>query len=54
MTPESFEIQMREIAKGTDLEASHGYADKLMCDLLKSLGYGKGVAVFENMSKWYA
>jgi len=56
MTPESFEVQMREVAKnsGGDPEACHVEADNLMCKLLTSLGYGKGVAVFDNMPKWYA
>lgn len=56
MTPESFEIQMREILKHNagDPESAHYEADQLICDLLRSLGYGKGVAIFENMPKWYA
>ena len=37
-----------------DIEAGHAVADHLMCELLKSLGYGEGVEVFENMKKWYA
>ena len=56
MTPESFEAKMREIdrSRGGDPESAHGAADDLMCELLRSLGYGKGVSVFENMAKWYA
>lgn len=37
-----------------DHEANHGEADDLMCALLRSLGYGDGVAVFEAGYKWYA
>jgi hypothetical protein len=56
MTPESFEAQMREIDEGAefDPEMRHVQADELMMKLLMSLGYGKGVAVFNNMPKWYA
>ena len=54
MTPEQFAKRMREIAKETDTEDRHINADNLMCDLLKELGYGEGVDIFEDMYKWYA
>ncbi len=53
MTPKEFAEKMRAIPTG-DTEADHGRADDLMCELLRSLGYGEGVDAFEAMDKWYA
>lgn len=54
MTPEEFKNRMLEISDNYDEEMAHIYADGLMCDLLRELGYGEGVDVFEDMPKWYA
>ena len=68
MTQREFDKKMREIFGApkegydydpyldcrVDEEVSHPAADALMCDLLKSLGYGDGVAVFVRAHKWYA
>ena len=60
MTPEEFKQRMQEIAEknetqwGPDTEAKHGWADALLCEALRELGYGEGVDVFEKMEKWYA
>ena len=61
ITPAEFEDEMREIAnKVTDVsvdyheEEAHGAADDLMCEVLKDLGYTKGVEIFERMPKWYS
>jgi hypothetical protein len=60
-TPEEFAEMMRNIPKTLDErkmpwdeEDSHRLADAYMCDLLRELGYGKGIDIFENMAKWYA
>ena len=37
-----------------DEEDAHMEMDDLMLDLLRSLGYGDGVDIFENTNKWYA
>ena len=37
-----------------DKEDRHRVMDRLMCDLLRKLGYGDGIDVFEKTSKWYA
>ena len=37
-----------------DEEDAHVLADALMCEILRELGYGEGVDIFLNMSKWYA
>ena len=59
MTPEEFKNEMQKISnqrgeKFCDEEITHSKADDLMCDLLRELGYGEGVDVFEDMPKWYA
>lgn len=56
MTPLEFEKKMMEIVVkyGVDHESAHGCADDLMCDLLRSLGYDRGVHIFERMEKWYS
>ena len=53
---DKFAEEMREALQryGDDEEIVHRIGDGLMCDLLRELGYGKGVDIFEDMSKWYA
>ena len=53
MTPDEFETKMKEAAEEGG-EIGHRLADELMAELLTSLGYGKGVEVFEKIDKWYA
>jgi hypothetical protein len=36
------------------VEEGHGYADTLLCELLKKLGYGEVAEKFESLKKWYA
>jgi hypothetical protein len=45
---------MERISNIHDQEYSHRLADRFICMLLTSLGYGKAVEVFKDMSKWYA
>lgn len=54
MTPEDFTAKMEEISNNMDKEERHIDADILMCDILRSLGYEKGVEIFRSMDKWYA
>lgn len=56
MTPNEFYDEMSEIKRiyGGDQEMVHVYMDECMCELLRNLGYGKGIEVFENTAKWYA
>ena len=54
MTPEEFKKAMQKIDDRGDKEYGHMEADELMCDLLEELGYGEGVDIFRQMSKWYA
>ncbi len=55
LNAEEFALQMREFETkyGTDREALHSEMDKLMCEVLKSHGYTKGVEIFEKADIWY-
>ena len=54
LTPEEFAEKMAGIAENGDEERKHVAADSIMCELLKSLGFGEGVGIFEDMDKWYS
>ena len=63
MTPEEFENELLRVldrrqfphsAYGYDLEMAHFDMDRLMCKVLRSLGYGAGIDVFEATKKLYA
>ncbi len=49
--PGEFAGAMALIYQGGDIETKHQEADKLMCKLLRSLGYDGGATQFENMAK---
>ena len=58
MTPEEFlqamgELSLYEYGMG-NLADQHLKGDRLMCKLLKQLGYSEGVKLFEDMGKWYS
>lgn len=56
MTPDEFchELSMIFLRYGDDREGSHRAMDRLMCDLLESLGYKEGVEFFRKCNKWYS
>lgn len=54
MTPEEFAKRMQQIADSGEPESAHIDADELMCFILRKLGYGDGVAIFDDMRKWYS
>lgn len=56
MTPDEFRSRMQTMANGGnyDNEQAHGDADDLMCEALRSLGYGEGVDIYQSIEKWYA
>lgn len=56
MTPEEFLDRMIQAKTeiGNDPEHVHVVMDGIMCNLLESLGYGEGVAVFDHTYKYYA
>lgn len=47
-------LQHLESLMQDDNEADHITADRVLCDLLTSLGYEKTVAFFRELDKWYA
>ena len=53
ISPEEFERRMRECESG-DYEVAHARMDELMCQVLRDLGYGTGIDVFDQQDKWYA
>jgi hypothetical protein len=55
MTPEQFAYKMGVLRKAAseDLEVAHEEADAMMCTILEELGYGQGVAIFEDIHKYY-
>lgn len=56
MTPDEFFESMNAVVNkhNHDFEAAHADADEIICNLLKQLGYEKGVEVFNNMTKQYS
>ena len=55
-SPEEFAVKMSKIEAGNDYDPhdSHLDADCLMSETLRDLGYGEGIAIFENIRKWYS
>ena len=58
-TPEEFAAKMQEAyethyVKEDDEEVVHIVMDGIMCDLLRQLGYGEGIDIFNNTPKWYS
>lgn len=54
MPPDEFRDRMAAIFENGKPEEDHGDADKLLCEVLRSLGYGDGVQEFESGHKWYS
>lgn len=54
MTPDEFACEMFAIADDSkrEPEVAHSEADDLLCELLRELGYEKGVDIFDAMVKW--
>ena len=53
MTSQEFKEKMERLSK-LDTERRHIEMDDAMCELLRELGYGEGVEIFEDVIKWYA
>lgn len=51
---DEFNEKMKYIAENQwRIEDAHIEMDGVMCDILKKLGFEKGVEIFENAEKWY-
>lgn len=55
-SPKTVADAMRKIETDweDDPEIMHQRADKLLIDILESLGYKQVVKIFDGMKKWYA
>lgn len=53
LTPAEFAEKMQKAA-AMEPERGHVDMDELMAELLRSLGYGDGIDVFDNATRWYA
>lgn len=55
MTPDEFAEEAKKILLPLgDPEGKHHDTDDLMEDLLVSLGYGEGVTIIRDSTRWYA
>lgn len=59
MTPDEFKQAMADARHKFDEdkydeEYVHIKMDDIMCDLLRSLGYGEGIDIFNNTPMWYS
>ena len=51
---EDYINRIRDLANNRDVERTHIEADKILCEVLKTLGQSELVKEFENLEKWYA
>lgn len=54
MTPQEAIEQLKEEQSNGDTEGAHGNADRILCELLRSLGHADVVTEFDKIDKWYA
>lgn len=59
MTPKEFKQAMADARHKYDEgeydeEVVHGNMDYIICELLRDLGYGEGIDIFDNTPMWYA
>jgi len=54
MTRENAIAKLKNMQTEDDPEADHLDADRVLCSLLKTLGYQDVVAEWEKVKKWYA
>ena len=46
--------EIHEIEKLNDTEDGHVLADRILCELLISLGYEKVINAYNKLNKWYS
>ena len=54
MSEEQAIQKLKDVQQNPDIEAAHGQADDILCQLLISLGYADVVAEYRKVRKWYA
>lgn len=45
--------RMQQLASDADIEAAHGKADDILCEVLDKLGYTEIVDLYNSIEKWY-
>ena len=56
MTNEQYRVlceRMQQLASDADIEAAHGKADDILCEVLDKLGYTEIVELYNGIEKWY-
>lgn len=56
MTNEMYRVfcdKMQQLAEDADIEAAHGKADDILCEVLDKLGYTEIVELYNGIEKWY-
>lgn len=51
---EDYINRIRDLTNNRDVEGTHIEADKILCEVLKTLGQSELVEEFEKLEKWYA
>lgn len=46
--------RLADCHKQPRVETSHAEADRVLCDLLRTLGYGEVVDEYRKLPKWYS
>jgi hypothetical protein len=46
--------ELTEAQANGDIEVAHATADRVLCDLLESLGFADVVEAYNKVDKWYA
>jgi len=54
MTEQEAIEKLKECQKSGDPERAHGESDKVLCNLLISLGYSDVVSEWAKVPKWYS
>ena len=54
MTPKEAALRMKDIIENNGTEDGHIEADELMTTILRELGYGEMVDLYEAEDWWYA
>jgi hypothetical protein len=54
MDLEAVIARLKELQESDDLEAAHGEADDILCQLLRQLGYADVIDAWKQVPKWYA
>jgi len=54
MTREEAIEKLKEQQNNSDIESAHYDGDNILCEFLKSIGYGDVVCEYKKINKWYS